>query len=345
MYKRLSYILLLMLVASCSKNYTGYVPDDPLMFSAVASHSVKSIITTTNYPLDEPFVVEAVYYPNGLDKPGNPFMSGEKVDYFFEDAIWKPYHEYYWPEKGTLVFYAGSPILPQVTVDPEYGVEADWAIPSDEDTQTDLCFAKASEDCAKHPSAVPIVFNHALSQICFKARTQKNLSYSRTEDNMIQANVITVVLDSVKVRGIVSKGHFSQVPLGWTLDPSETAEYVVFRSDEGLELHTDRYESPILYPLSTKLLIPQILSADAELEEWHHFNVRTSITDATTKEIVSDMTYSVPGSTVTSLASCCKEWRMDYKHTFRITVGTEKTDLAMATTVWTETKELIIGDE
>lgn len=348
MYRRLSRILLLILVtaSSCAKNYTGYVPDESMVFSAVASHSVKSIITTTNYPLDEPFVVEAVYYPDGLDKPGRPFMSSEKVEYYFEEATWKPFHEYTWPKKGSLVFYAGSPIVPQLTISAERGVEADWSIATDEETQTDLCFAKVTENCNAHSAAVPIVFNHALSQICFKARTQANYSYSRINGDQIQANVITTVLDSVKIRGIVSKGHFSQEQHAWLYDTSEKAEYLVYRNtEEGLPLHCDRYEIPIIYPLSTMLLIPQTLSHEAELEEWHHMVVRTSITDSNTKEIVSDMTYTVPGNSVLSIADVCKEWLMDFKYTFRVSVGVENAYMAAAVTDWTETKEIIIGDE
>lgn len=345
--KRLSLILLpaLVAVAACSKNYTGYVPDESMVFSAVASHSVKSIITTTNYPLDEPFAVEAVYYPHWQSTGGSRFMSGEIVEYHFEDATWRPRHDYYWPQNGSLVFYAGSPILPEVTFSTEHGVEADWSIPSGEDTQTDFCYAKAVEDCAAHPVSVPVVFNHALSQICFKARTQANYSYSRTEDNMIQANVITTVLDSVKLRGVISRAQFTQEPLGWTHDLSETAEYVVYRSEEGLPLHCDRYDTPILYSLSTMLLIPQKLRDEIIIEEWHHEVVRSSITDSVTKEIVSDETYTVPYNSSLHLSDYCTEWLMDFKYTFRIAVGQDSTEITSAVTDWTETKEIIIGDE
>ena len=346
MIKRLSQILLLALVVeACSQNYTGYVPDERLVFSAVASHTVKSIITTTNYPLDEPFAVEAVHYPNWQDDPGKSFMSRETVDYYFEEAIWKPRHEYYWPDSGSMVFYAGSPILPQVTFSVEHGVEADWNILTDEDTQTDLCYAKVEEDCAAHPAAVPLVFNHALSQICFKARTQANYSYSRTEGNLIQANVITTVLDSVKIHGVISKGHFTQEPLGWQLETFESADYTVYRNDEGLPLHCDRYDTPTLYPLSTMLLIPQVLYQDIVLEEWHHMVIRSSITDSTTKEKVSDETYIAPYHHTIHLADYCRQWLMDFKYTFRIAVGQSPTEITSAVTDWTETKELIIGDE
>lgn len=346
-FRRLSILTLVTLaLVSCAKNMPDPVDPEPMVFSAVASHSTKSIITTTNYPLDEPFAVEAVYYPDGeLDAKGRVFIQGQKVSYDFGSYLWKTDDDYFWPDRGLLQFFAGSPIIPEVTLDPERGVEADWIVDSAEATQTDLCFGEVVEQCEAHSAAVPIVFSHALSQVCFKARTIRSYSSSKTVGDLIQANVISVVLDSVMVRGIYCKGHFTQHPLAWTHDSSYTADYMIYRSNEGLELRCDRYENPILYPLATMLLIPQDLPEEALFQEWHHMVVRTSITDKTTGEIVSDMTYSVPGTSTIPIAKYCRRWLMDYKYTFRIAVGLDDSELTTAVTDWTETKEIILGDE
>lgn len=340
-------MLLTIAATSCVKSTSGDPAiRDELVFSAVASHSVKSIITTTNYPLNEPFAVEAVHYPAGVaSAEGVSFITGEKVEYDFGKKLWTAHDKYYWPRKGELLFYAGSPIIPQVSVSPEKGVEADWSIPTEDDTQTDLCFARVLENCESHSSAVPIVFRHALSQICFKARTTKHYSYSRTSDNIVQANVITVVLDSVKIHGIVSEGHFVQEPSGWTKDSTVTADYTVFSSKKGLELGCDRYDNPVITQLNTMLLIPQAVRKKATLEEWHHIVVRTTQTDTDTGEIIEDITYTIPKNKVLSLSNYCKEWQMDIKYTFRISVGMDDTDIATAVTDWIETKEIILGDE
>lgn len=315
-----------------------------MVFSATASHSTKSIITTTNYPLDEPFLVQA-YYTSGNSKNA-VYIDRETVQYDFSDILWKTDSEYFWPETGTVRFYAGSPILPEIGFTAENGMVAAWSIPSDEDTQTDLCFADATERCESHSATVPIVFSHALSQICFKARTIKQYSYSRQENNYIQSNVINVVLDSVKIGGIVSKGRFTQMPRGWELDGSETAVYTVYKNDEGLQLNCDRYDNPILEKLSTMLLIPQSLPEGAYIEEWHHINVRSSITDTTTEQIVSDGTNILHKTSKISLKRYCPEWETDIKYTFRIAVGMDDpTEITTAVTDWTETKEIIIGDE
>jgi hypothetical protein len=345
-------MLMVLVLASCTSNISDPVPQDKMVFSAVASHSIalqrKSIITTTNYPLDEPFVVEAVHYPNGDESAkGETFMANEPISYDFENMLWKSDSVFFWPERGKLVFYAGSPILPNVTIGPEKGVEADWSIPDNDATQTDLCFAKTVETCEMHPEAVPIVFIHALSQICLKARTIQNYSHSYTEGNFIQSNVVNIVLDSVKVHGIVSKGHFTQIPRGWSYDPADTVSYTVFRSKEGLNLKVDRYDNPELERLTTILLIPQILSEDACLEEWHHAEVRTSLTDTSTGQIVSDLSYTIPQTSVIYFSEICEKWIMDFKYTLRLAVGIngDKSTLAVAVTDWTETKEIILGDE
>ena len=334
-------------LAACTTSAPLPASQEEMVFSAVASHSVKNIITTTNYPLDEPFIVEAVYYSNGDDSAeGETFITQDTVRYSFDKALWKSDGEYFWPKKGKLVFYAGSPILPNVTVSPDSGVEADWSIPTEAETETDLCFARTVESCEAHSSMVPIVFNHALSQICFKARTVKNYSSSYKEGNLIQANQITMVLDSVKMRSILSEGHFTQRPRGWDVNPDVKSGYTVFDKPEGQELKCDRYDNPILSPIGTMLMVPQTLSEDAVIEEWHHAVVRSSVTDSSTGSIVSDNTYTIPGSTVIQISKYCERWIMDFKYTIRLIVGLdEPSTLAVAVTDWTETKEIIIGDE
>lgn len=319
-----------------------------MVFSAVASHSVKNIITTTNYPLDEPFIVQAVYYPDGNDgSKGEEFMTRETVHYVHGEALWKTENQYYWPQQGKIVFYAGSPALPQISISPESGVETDWSIPTESETTTDLCFARTSENCSTHSSMVPVVFNHALSQICFKARTVRNYTHSYTEGNLVQANIINVVLDSVKIHGIVSKGHFTQKPRGWSYDPADTVSYTIFNRENGCALKVDRYDNPELKEIGKVLLIPQTLSEHATLEEWHHAEIRTSLTDTSTGQIVSDMSYTISQTSTIPIANHCERWIMDFKYTLRLAVGIDddKSTLAVAVTDWTETKEIIIGDE
>lgn len=342
-------ITLALAFASCSMGTHDSITRETMVFSAVASHSnVKGIITTTNYPVDVPFIVEAVHYPEGIaQSAGSSYVSDETISYDAVHGVWRPEGDIFWPANGDVVFYAGSPILHQVRLTPDKGVVADWEINTLEDSHVDLCVAKTTEKCEDHPTVVPIVFSHALSQVCFKARCLQNYSTSQRVDDMVQADVITVVLDSVKVTDVLSKGHFTQSPFGWEVDPVHTAGYTVYSNPQGLELRCDRYDNPVLNYLNTVLMIPQVLSGDARIEEWHHCVVRSSVTNVNTGEIVSDVTYPVSGHSSIPIRLCGEKWNPDYKYTYRIAVGlqSENTVISLAVTDWTETKEIILGDE
>ena len=79
-----------MVLSSCAKNVINSVDPDPMVFSALASHSTKGIITTTSYPLDEPFVVKAVHYPKGLETAESTVLINQKtVQYDFDNGLWK----------------------------------------------------------------------------------------------------------------------------------------------------------------------------------------------------------------------------------------------------------------
>ena len=337
-------LLVAIAVASCAKNTIYREEIEPMVFCATASHSTKAIITTTNYPLDVPFVVQAVHYPKNTSEEVT-YIEREPVSYDFSHGLWRTESDYYWPAGGTLIFYAGSPIAPQISFSEEHGVIADWAITTEAETQQDLCFAEVKENCEAHSAAIPIVFSHALSQVCFKARVHKQLSYSRNEGTLIQANIINAVLDSVKIGGIVSKGVFTQKPREWTLNEGATAEYLVYKNEEGLPLNCDRYDAPILEKIGNFLLIPQPLGEGAYLEEWHHVIVRSSVTDTQTGQIISDETTVWPKTYKLPLRKNCPEWKTDFKYTFRLAVGLDTSDITYAVTDWTETKEIIIGDE
>lgn len=355
---RLSIPLLVAIaLASCAENIPDPHGPKTVLFSAVASHSTKGIITTTSYPVNVPFVVEAVHYPDGKKDPAPAsFMQRQTVSFDSANGVWKPEEDYFWPESGQMRFYAGSPDVPEVTMSIDHGIEADWSIDTREDTTVDLCFAEVKEKCVSHSVAVPLVFNHALTQVCFKARPIKFYSSAQKEHKFIQANIVKVLLDSVRIRGLVSAGHFTQEPRNWTYDdPVKTADYMVFTSKEGLELKTDRYDNPILTTVGTLLLMPQVIPQDAMFDEWHRVVVRTSITDTSSGKIISDETYPIECFSSIPLADYCTKWVMDYKYTFRLGVGLNESkldsepygysELTATVTDWTETREIILGDE
>ena len=315
-----------------------------MVFSAVASHT-KCIITSTAYPQDIPFVVEAVHYPEGIENDwDNVYISGAKVEYDAKNAWWRPEEEFLWPRAGDVIFYAGSPAIPKIRISPEKGVETDWSISSFEEAQVDLCYAKTTESCKLHSAIVPIVFDHALTQVCIKVRPLKQYSKLLISDNLLQTDDITVVLDSVRITGVLSRGHFTQEPLQWEIDPSATSSYIIFNDPSGLAMECDSKNNPVLTPLDPLLLIPQLLPESARIEEWHHTVVHSSLTDMTTGEVKQDLTYVIPANSSIPVWSCCQRWLPDYKYTFRLAIGLEDSVLSLAVTDWIETREIILDE-
>lgn len=347
MGKRFAIILMFALaLASCTVNTRYSTPGDRMVFTAVASHS-RCIIGTTYYPTNIPFVVEAVHYPEGLDKDWEDIYIAEAtVEYDKDNAWWQSEDEFYWPQMGDVVFYAASPAVPKINISPDKGLETDWSIHSFEEAQVDLCFAKTVENCSRHSALIPIVFSHALTQVCVKVRPLKQYSKLLISDNLLQTDEITVVLDSLKINGILCDGHFTQEPLTWTTRPGTTANYTIFNDPAGLALECDSQNSPVLTPLKPLLLIPQVLPDDATIEEWHHTVVHSTLKDITTGAIITDLSYTVPASASYPIWSCCQKWLSNYKYTFRLTIGMESEDgsLSLAVTDWVETSEIILDE-
>ncbi len=345
MGKRLAIILMnvALLAASCTVNTRYPMPGDRIVFSAVASHT-KCIISSTSYPQDLPFVVEAVHYPEGIENDwDNIYMSGARIEYDAKNSWWRPTEEFLWPNDGDVVFYAASPAIPQIRISPEKGLETDWSISSFEEAQVDLCYAKAIENCKLHSAVVPIVFDHALTQICIKVRPLKQYSKLLVSDNLLQSDEMTVVLDSVKISGVICEGHFTQEPMNWVTNPSVTT-YTVFNKPSGLALECDNTNTPVLTPLDPLLLIPQLLPETSRIDEWHHTVVHSTLTDLTTGSVLQDLTYEVPGEAHIPIWNCCQKWLPDYKYTFRLAVGLENSVLSLAVTDWIETREIILDE-
>jgi len=341
-----TYLALMTLLAlSCTKNENlGRIPED-LVFSAVASHTTKAIINTTSYPTGEPFAVQAVFAPDGVSvSEGTTYMDGETVHYESSSDSWRTQENYLWPFEGTMRFFAYSPISGEATLDNQSGVTLPWRIRSYAESQVDLCHATAIERCLGHSKTVPLVFSHALSQVCFKVQPLKYYSSVYQEDDLIQSNIITVVLDSLKIGGIVSEGVFVQNPAEWTLDPDSATEFTLYKKEGGLALECDKYDNPVLTEISTMLMIPQTLSRETLLEEWHHVHVRTSVTNKVSKEVVSDIEYDIVKSEKICLRDHCRSWDMDNKYTFRVSLGLDPAVVSVAWTDWTESKEIVVED-
>jgi len=340
------WIMALLLAAACTHGEGDEAQPQNLVFTAVASHTSKSIITTTTYPQDRPFRVDALY------SRGDAYAS-EVSSYFFHDEVvryeadvncWRTVEDYLWPENGILEFFAFSPCSLEATIDNKGGVVADFAINNLEDAQIDFCHAHSFESCSQHPASVPIVFNHALTQLCFKVKMVRNHSSHVEVDDLVQDNEVTIALDSMRIRNVLTEGHFTQIPLQWTVDEESVKDFWLHKGPSVL-LGYDSLGLPAASELATVLAIPQEINDNMILDEWHTVHVKSTLYDKSTEE-TSVTEYDVKRSSSLYVRDVCRSWDIENKYTFRYVVGVNPGDenMSVAVTDWTETKEKFVEE-
>ena len=314
-------------------------------FTAVVSHTTKSIIATTSYPQDRPFVVDALLSQSGTSgEPASYLFRAETASYDSDMASWKTAEDYRWPESGILEFYAYSPASQEATIDSENGVVADIAIKDMEDAQNDFCYAYSSEHCSGHPVTVPLVFSHALTQVAFKVKLQRNYESRVDTGDLLQENAFTVSLDSMRVRGLLTEGHFVQTPFSWTPVEGSYRDFWLYRGDP-IVMGYDSLGLPASSYVATILAIPQELSDRAILDEWHTVRVHSTLTNRLTGD-VTVTEYELPLSASKPLLSVSRRWIAENKYTYLFTLGLSKEtgQLAATRTDWTESKEKFIDE-
>ena len=191
----LTYIFLVAaaVTASCTKNVIDLPSGGSISFAPVAEKSTKAIIEGTSYPTTESFVVSA--YHEGSDA----YFEDLEASYNNSIALWETSTAEYWPLAGSLDFIAYSPSSATgVTIDSDGVSATDYTIQTSAQMTTDLCYAAATvADCSNHPESVPLVFNHALSQVVFRVKAASY--YANT----------TLTLNSLSIAGIYSVGDFT----------------------------------------------------------------------------------------------------------------------------------------
>ena len=260
-----------------------------ISFEPVSSKPTKAIITGTEYPTSESFVVSA--YHNGTDA----YFTDLTASYQSSISLWETSTPEYWPLAGSLTFQAYSPASAGLTIDAS-GVSVDgYTVQTTEQMTTDLCYGSATvADCSAHPDAVPLVFSHALSQVVFRVKAAEYYSN------------VTLSLNSLSLGGVYSVGNFSA---GTWSDHSSKHDYTISSSPLTL---TYSGEEPDVTEISAYLFLPQTLAADAVM------NIGYSIT-----QTVSGTDYSVenPPKAYALKTTTVTEWEAGKKYIYTINVG------------------------
>lgn len=225
----------ILLFAAVSVALTGCVNDETESFDATPSNKkitfeapflgkVATRATDDNvakYPEDQSFKVWGWYHEgeystfkqstnwkNWMDANGNAV----EVSKDESDSWWKSSDAYYWPksENGKLTFAAYSPADLKATkiehtaaglqiTDFTVPVEANVDVMYSDRTYNQMATNNSNQEPTNNYTGVQIHFHHALSNICFTAKTEAD--YSGTME---------IKITSIKVSGVENKGTFNQ---------------------------------------------------------------------------------------------------------------------------------------
>ena len=179
-------------MTSCSKDQVVETPQEAIKFSVVAANGTKASEVYCQNNLMDAFTVFA------QTNTGAGFITGSGDQIVADNGAWKNATAMrYWPEAGSLNFYAivngELTFNPSIVANAEVGVVNAFAPVESVADQKDLLYAVATEQ-AKNDGAVEMNFRHALSQIEFRAQ---NLN-----------PYLHVEIGKVKVGKVYSKGTY-----------------------------------------------------------------------------------------------------------------------------------------
>ena len=157
------------------------------------------------YEGGEPFRVTAWYFSGDyIPASANTFMNNVLVKYNSdpESLKWEPQDNYYWPKNGTLTFMAYSPSDLNIILNENRSfVITNFTVDPNDSGQQDILFSERTYNLDYDSSTngeADIKFNHALSSILFKAKT--NIANDQAE----------VTIKSIQLVDIYDSGAFAQ---------------------------------------------------------------------------------------------------------------------------------------
>ena len=326
-------------LASCAKNEVETPEQDIITFAEpVTAVQTKATEITANYPMNKHFSVFAYYYEGDYTKfeDGKLYMNDVETAYSSDVHGWDPAKvsgvNYYWPKQGTLTFAAYSPSTVAATHD-KAGLHFEgFTVPAKAEEQYDLLFSERSynqtnatmNDHTNHYKGVEITFNHALSSIIFKAKTDINYN----KDNFY------ITVKEVTVKHISSTADFCQ-GLNDEEEILETANTEACWSDWSSEIDYTAYAGEYTLKDGEYALVPGItpgvMSNDTDIQNSHLILIPQSLADA--KLYVKYTIYNKNVNPVAAIDQTAEldlattkvaTWLRGKRYTYNITIGLDK---------------------
>lgn len=340
-------ILLLMtsamlLFAGCAKEELTSDPQE-IGFRAYTFKQTKAPIEDAVYGTDAPnFKVFAA-----LDREGNYLTNYASSEKYFETEvaydgsdsykIWRPWSgnafiKYYWPMSGSLTFVAVSPATAESAFDPTIATLTvkDFSSSTTPADQADLMYTKIKSALdlksantvaydGSTKNGVPVVFNHALSQVAFMA-VNNEAAANTIQINRIQitnvANIgtLTVEMDEVSnTNGLVD---------GWKTTTEKDATFVSLLESDVVTLsgRAEKLGSPLM-------IIPQTLANDIKLEVTYTMTQINGVDVPKTTRTVSKKLSEIVGAQLNA----------NKKYTITLAIGADEILFSPSIVVWSET--------
>lgn len=267
-------------LASCVKNEVEpIVNDEPIGFQAVkgleSTRAVFGLVAEEDH-----FVASALLLQSGETWAANKataqnfFLNQEVTNSGDADSDgkdeWTTATPYYWPEQGSLTFFAYYPktvAAGEVSADRTTYTFTGY----NDDTYKNIDFMVADIATDKNGDDVPAVFGHKMTKIALKMKVQSVQTGRK------------VTLQTVKVKNLSNQATYTQPTDGTTDDWSDWAtadkEYLLY--DDAVQVLTATAEN---VELDKFIYIPQDLADNAALEIV--YNVETTIGGVVSNEKV-----------------------------------------------------------
>ena len=238
----------LVALAACTKETANLeVPEteaNEIGFNAVAQKATKAndaIITSATYGHDNTFKVWGWQSEKGdftdatltADAASN-FMSGIVIswndghDHARSEAWRNASQYYYWPFTGAIGFLAVHPstVAPSTTGWDATNKKAkasfaDYTISASNKT-TDLMLAYASG--SRRSDALPLTFNHALSQIEFQVKTQDDYTHD------VKFDINSVTINNIDLSGDMAYSYTTVPSFAWTDNATQTESWEYYKT-------------------------------------------------------------------------------------------------------------------
>lgn len=195
--------------AACTKERVDF-PEEPVEISYQVVQ--KAPVTKAGFPTDSKFLSWAYYLGKSktwdADKnDAMPYLSNVEISYDDSNSKWWNYNggtggvHYYWPEEGTLTFFAASP---DTVANVGCGEATGITVNNFEAGNTDLLVADIAKDqtsaTAATTSGVNTVFRHKLTKVQLAAMTVENYGETFKITNL-----------TWKISKVYGKGSYAQI--------------------------------------------------------------------------------------------------------------------------------------